>query len=344
MSLESNEITNEKKLLRKLDTRLLPIITLIYLLSFLDRVNLGNAKLANLESDLGLIDSQYNWALTGLFPGIIFYLTMWYKRSEQTYRISLFFSGATVSGAFSGLFAYLIVNVNFASSGWQRIFLIDGCATIFVAIIAYFGIPDFPETARWLTEEEIELAIKRLREDSAFGHTSRFNKDQILATIKDWKVWCSMFIFMGILVSYYSFSFFIPEIVNGLGFDPGKYTGTCLIGSGLCPSIAISISWLTNNLAGNVKRAVGSAMIIAWGNIGGIIAAQIYRQKDFPDYKIGHMIVIGFLLMSFILVNLQYCGLKLEKKKKVRNPSWYIGKNEEIKQMGDMYPRYVYDL
>ncbi|RHZ54299.1 hypothetical protein Glove_428g50 [Diversispora epigaea] len=464
-SNKENNVTGEKKLLKKMDSRLLPMVTLIYLLSFLGRVNLGNAKLANLESDLGLVDNQYNWALSifflgyilfevpsnliliktkpsiwipsimiawgaimtimafvkdfmqlmlarfflgtfeaGLFPGIIFYLTLWYKRSEQTYRISLFFSGATISGALSGLFAFFVVNRNYDLSGWQCIFLIDGFASIFVAIIAYFGIPDFPETAAWLTEEERELVINRLREDSAYGgHTSRFSKDQFLAAVKDWKVWCSMFIFMGILVSYYSFSFFIPEIVNGLGFDlvisqllaappficgfittiiiailserldiralfllfglmlticgyiililPGmstavKYTGACIIGSGLCPSITISISWLTNNLAGNVKRAVGSAMMIAWGNIGGIIASQIYQQTDFPDYKTGHMIAIGFLLMSFILVNLQYWGLKLENKKKVRNPSWYIkGKNEEeIKQMGDMHPRFVYNL
>ncbi|KAJ7583023.1 MFS general substrate transporter [Mycena floridula] len=51
---------DEKRLLRKLDLRILPIITLLYLLSFLDRTNIGNAKLAGLTADLHLIGLQYN--------------------------------------------------------------------------------------------------------------------------------------------------------------------------------------------------------------------------------------------------------------------------------------------
>lgn len=43
-----------KRLLRKLDWTLLPFLSLLYLLSFLDRANIGNAKLAGLEKDLGM--------------------------------------------------------------------------------------------------------------------------------------------------------------------------------------------------------------------------------------------------------------------------------------------------
>ena len=45
---------------------------------------------------------------SGFVPGFIFYLTMWYKRNEQLYRIFLFFSAASLSGAFSGLFVSYI--------------------------------------------------------------------------------------------------------------------------------------------------------------------------------------------------------------------------------------------
>lgn len=38
----------------------------------------------------------------GLFPGVVFYLSMWYKRNEQHYRIALFLSAATLAGAFGG--------------------------------------------------------------------------------------------------------------------------------------------------------------------------------------------------------------------------------------------------
>lgn len=44
----------------------------------------------------------------GLFPGVSFYLTQWYRRYEISWRISLFFSAATAAGAFGGLLARLI--------------------------------------------------------------------------------------------------------------------------------------------------------------------------------------------------------------------------------------------
>jgi hypothetical protein len=49
------------KLLRKIDWRLLPILSLFYLISFMDRANIGNAKLQGLEEDLNLTPGEYNW-------------------------------------------------------------------------------------------------------------------------------------------------------------------------------------------------------------------------------------------------------------------------------------------
>jgi sugar phosphate permease len=46
-------------------------------------------------------------AESGLFPGVCYYLSMWYKRSERQYRIALFFSAASLAGAFGGILAYV---------------------------------------------------------------------------------------------------------------------------------------------------------------------------------------------------------------------------------------------
>lgn len=48
-----------KKLLRKLDLAILPLVSVMYLLSFLDRSNIGNARLAGLEADLGMTGWDY---------------------------------------------------------------------------------------------------------------------------------------------------------------------------------------------------------------------------------------------------------------------------------------------
>lgn len=58
---------DEKKILRKMDLRLIPMLALLYLLSFLDRGNIGNAKIEGLVEDLGMTGSQYNWTLTVFF-------------------------------------------------------------------------------------------------------------------------------------------------------------------------------------------------------------------------------------------------------------------------------------
>jgi MFS family permease len=60
--------TTTKKLIRKIDLALIPFLALLYLLSFLDRTNIGNARLDTLEKDLGLTGLQYNDALAIFFP------------------------------------------------------------------------------------------------------------------------------------------------------------------------------------------------------------------------------------------------------------------------------------
>lgn len=53
------------RILRKVDYRLVPMLTLLYLLAFLDRGNIGNAKVAGMNEDLNLTGTEYNLALTG---------------------------------------------------------------------------------------------------------------------------------------------------------------------------------------------------------------------------------------------------------------------------------------
>jgi len=62
------DAASTKKLIRKIDLALIPFLSFLYLLSFLDRTNIGNARLDSLEKDLGLTGLQYNDALAVFFP------------------------------------------------------------------------------------------------------------------------------------------------------------------------------------------------------------------------------------------------------------------------------------
>ncbi|KAK6074338.1 pantothenate transporter liz1 [Seiridium cupressi] len=187
----------ELRLRKKIDLRLLPMIILMYIMNYIDRNNIAAAKLANLEKDLGLPtgSTEYQTSVSILFvgyllmqipsnlflnkigkpaiylptcPGCLYFLSCWYTRKELGLRTAMLYSGALISGAFSGLIsAGITANMNGARgiAAWRWLFIIEGVATIGIAFIAYFILPNFPRTTSWLSEEEKALAIWRLEED-----------------------------------------------------------------------------------------------------------------------------------------------------------------------------------
>jgi MFS family permease len=84
----------------------------------------------------------------GLFPGVTWYITLWYRRHECGLRMAIFFSAATLAGAFGGLLARGISQMKGVGGrpGWAWIFILEGLATIIVAAFAKLLINDSPET------------------------------------------------------------------------------------------------------------------------------------------------------------------------------------------------------
>ena len=80
------------------------------------------------------------------------------------------------------------------------------------------------------------------------------------------------------------------------------YIGALFACIGIFTSNALVPSWMTNNIAGQTKRAVVTAMVIACGSLGGALSGQIYREKDSPYYCRGHSIVCGIMCCNFVLV------------------------------------------
>lgn len=110
---------------------------------------------------LGFVEAAY-------FPGCLYYLSCWYRRSELGFRTAILYSGALISGAFSGLIS---AGVTYGMDGtrgmraWKWLFIIEGVVTIGVAFAAFFILPNFPRTTGWLSEEEKALAAWRLEDD-----------------------------------------------------------------------------------------------------------------------------------------------------------------------------------
>lgn len=84
----------------------------------------------------------------GLFPGVNYYITQWYVRHECGFRMALFFSAATLAGAFGGILARGIAEMDGVGgkAAWSWIFILEGLLSIVVSIVAYWCIYDYPAT------------------------------------------------------------------------------------------------------------------------------------------------------------------------------------------------------
>lgn len=131
-----------------------------------------------------------------------YYLTMWYCRHEIQFRQALFFSAASIAGAFSGLLAFAIGKMNGAAGleGWRWIFILEGVVTILVACSAYFLIHDFPDTASFLTEEERTFVVHRLENQDSMrvDQDEAFKWLYVWQMFGDWQVWVFVLVFLGV--------------------------------------------------------------------------------------------------------------------------------------------------
>lgn len=131
---------------------------------------------------------------------------MWYCRHEIQFRQALFFSAASVAGAFSGLLAFGISKMDGVGNlaGWRWIFILEGIATVIVAFASYALLYDFPETAKFLTEEERAFVVYRLKyqgqSESAqrVAQAEEFKWKYVSQAFLDWQVWVNIFVYWGV--------------------------------------------------------------------------------------------------------------------------------------------------
>ena len=156
----------------------------------------------------------------GFFPGAIYLISMYYKRHELQVRVSAFFSASILAGAFSGLLAYAIANMSGIAgyTAWRWIFIIEGICTAVIAVISYFLIPDWPETAKFLNSGERAALIARLAHDTAEAKMNTWDKKTAKRIFGDLKIYFGLFMYLGIVNTGYATSFFTPTILTQLGW------------------------------------------------------------------------------------------------------------------------------
>ncbi|KAM0807775.1 putative Major facilitator superfamily domain-containing protein [Seiridium cardinale] len=142
----------------------------------------------------------------------------------------MFFSAASIAGAFSGLLAFGISKMDGVGNleGWRWIFILEGIATVIIAAVAFLVLHDFPETATFLTEEERAFVVFRLKygQDKKATEEGRasvaeaedFQWKYVWQAFRDWQIWTNIFVYWGIVCPLYGISLFLPTIINNLGY------------------------------------------------------------------------------------------------------------------------------
>lgn len=140
---------------------------------------------------LGIVEAPF-------WPGAFYMLSSWYTKKELALRTAILYSGLVLATAFSGLVAAGVFagldNVR-GLSGWQWLFIIEGAASFFAAIVSMWILPDFPEantgSGRWLfTEEEKKLAVDRIRRDRVSAPEANESVTHGLKlAVKDYRTW-----------------------------------------------------------------------------------------------------------------------------------------------------------
>lgn len=160
---------------------------------------------------LGLCESA-------VLPGIIFYLSCFYRRNELASRLSVIYSFAAIANAFSGLLAFGCFQINDPNvAGWQILFLLEGSLTLVVAGLAFWILPRSVHTAKFFTEEEKENAIFRITTDSSAAQGERFEFRDAIKVFKNPVIIAWLFEELCIGVPLNSINNWFPQIIQALG-------------------------------------------------------------------------------------------------------------------------------
>ncbi len=274
----------EEATYRKVTWRLLPTLFVCYVLAYLDRVNVGFAKL-QMQTDLGFNDTVYGigaglffigyflfevpsnlilervgariwiarimilWGLVsastmfargettfyllrfllgiaeaGFFPGVILYLTYWFTRVHRARMVAGFMTAITLSGVIGGPVSGWILS-RFSGvaglAGWQWLYLLEGLPSVAVGLFVLFRLDDGPSKAKWLSDGERELLLRRIQEEEKLKLEEGGGHHRFMDAFRSGKLWLFALVYFCVVMGLYGISFWLPSILSDtLTSDP----------------------------------------------------------------------------------------------------------------------------
>jgi ACS family tartrate transporter-like MFS transporter len=156
-------------------------------------------------------------AEAGFFPGVIFYITLWFPTAYRARIVGWFMFAIPISTVIGSPISGFILNMDGMGGmhGWQWLFILEALPAIVLTFFVLIYLPDGPNDAKWLTDNERAWLQQRLKaERSSLEARSKISWKQSLF---NWRVIGLGFVYMGITVPLYGLGFFLPQIIKGFG-------------------------------------------------------------------------------------------------------------------------------
>ena len=155
-------------------------------------------------------------AEAGFFPGMILYITFWFREKELARAVALFMAALAVSNIIGApVSTWILDNVNwFGITGWRWLFILEGIPAVIFGVITWYYLTDRPKDAKWLDPEErawLSEELDRERTARACEEGMNFRK-----LIRDIRIWHLAIIYCAITIGLYGLGFWMPQIIRSL--------------------------------------------------------------------------------------------------------------------------------
>jgi ACS family tartrate transporter-like MFS transporter len=153
-------------------------------------------------------------AEAGFLPGIVYYLSQWFPRTERASVMSWFMAAIPVSVVIGGPLAGLLLQMNgvLGLRGWQWLFLLEGAPAALLGGVVPFLLADSPDKASWLEPEERAALSARIRDEQAQAvahHGFDLRRALLHPTI-----WRLGLIYSAVFAGSTGLTFWLPQIIK----------------------------------------------------------------------------------------------------------------------------------
>jgi MFS family permease len=155
-------------------------------------------------------------AEAGFYPGILYYITLWYPQRHRTKATGIFVMAAPLAFLVMSPVAGYLLGVNgLGMVGWQWLFIVVGGCAVLMAIPTWLYLPDSPRDAKWINAEEETWIEDELKKDAIELH--QVDHRNPLRALLNKKVLIFAALFFPSTVGVYGLSYWLPQVIKGFG-------------------------------------------------------------------------------------------------------------------------------